>query len=336
MTQSAFTDGVLLGSTQRRTLSACPVCGGDVQPKAIVFDDRYGYPGRFWVVRCGTCDHLAVDADLPTAEVERLYTNFYPRSTFDVDAWQPAMPAPRPIEWWQGLRASAFRWVPRNVRVLDIGCGFGEALGYHRARGCDAHGVEADANILRVAQRHSLQVRVGLFDAASYAPSSFDVVTLDQVIEHVAEPVSVLRGVEQVLKPGGMAVLSTPNAQGWGARVFGNRWIHWHAPYHQQFFTPESMQRAARAAGLQLESMRTVTNSAWLRFQWCHLAAPTREGERSVFWNPSLSRSPLQRGLFRLAALADRLGINAALTRLFDLLGIGDNRVVVLRKSAPR
>lgn len=336
MTPSALADLALLDSAPRRSLSACPVCAGDVQPTATVFDDRYGYPGRFQVFLCSTCGHRALDAGLPAAEVERLYTNFYPRSTFDADAWQPAVPVPRAVEWWQGLRASAFRWVPRNVRVLDIGCGFGEALGYHRARGCDAHGVEADANILRVAQRHGLQVRVGLFEASAYVPSSFDVVTLDQVIEHVAEPVSVLRGVEQVLKPGGMAVLSTPNARGWGARVFGNRWIHWHAPYHQQFFTPESMQRAAHAAGLRIESMRTVTNSAWLRFQWCHLAAPTREGERSTFWNPSLPRSGWQRGLFRLAAVADRLGINAALTRLFDLLGVGDNRVVVLRKPAPR
>jgi 2-polyprenyl-3-methyl-5-hydroxy-6-metoxy-1,4-benzoquinol methylase len=335
MTPSALTDPSLLGSAQRPSLSACPVCGGCAQPKATAFDDRYGYPGRFQVFECEACGHLALDAGLPAAEVERLYTTFYPRSTFDADAWQPAAPASRWTAWWQGLHASAFRWVPANVRVLDIGCGFGEALGYHRARGCDAHGVEADANILRVAQRHGLQVRVGLFEPAAYAPSSFDVVTLDQVIEHVADPLSVLRGVEQVLKPGGMAVLSTPNARGWGARLFGRRWIHWHAPYHQQFFTTESMQSAARAAGLQVESMRTVTNSAWLRFQWCHLAAPTREGERSTFWNPSLPRSTWQGALFRLAALADRLGLNAALTRLFDLLGAGDNRVFVLRKPAP-
>jgi hypothetical protein len=131
-------------------------------------------------------------------------------------------------------------------------------------------------------------------------------------------------------------VLSTPNAQGWGARVFGRRWIHWHAPYHQQFFTPESMLRAAQAAGLEVESMTTVTNSAWLRFQWCHLAAPTREGERSTFWNPALPRRSWQTALFRLAAVADRLGLDAALTRLFDLLGLGDNRVFLLRKQALR
>jgi len=224
--------------------------------------------------------------------------------------------------------------VPRNVRVLDIGCGFGESLGYHRNRGCEAHGVEADSNILRVAARHGLNVRVGLFEPAAYAPSSFDVVTLDQVIEHVSDPVSVLTGVAQVLKPGGMAVLSTPNATGWGTWAFSRRWIHWHAPYHQQFFTLASMARAAQAAGLDVERNCTVTNSAWLGFQWCHLLAPVAEGQRSAYWNSGLPRSGLLRLTFRIAAVVDCLGVNVVLTRLFDALGLGDNRIFVLRKTA--
>ncbi len=43
--------------------------------------------------------------------------------------------------------------MPRNVRVLDIGCGFGESLGYYEARGCEAYGVEADENT-RLKQQH--------------------------------------------------------------------------------------------------------------------------------------------------------------------------------------
>src|SRR3546814_13687534 len=85
--------------------------------------------------------------------------------------------------WWSGLKASAFRWVPRDVTILDVGCGFGEALGYHRARGCDAHGIEADRNILRVAQRHGLNVTAGPFEAARLAPPKFDIVTPDQACE---------------------------------------------------------------------------------------------------------------------------------------------------------
>jgi SAM-dependent methyltransferase len=266
--------------------------------------------------------------------LSRLYTDYYPRSTFDVETWAVPTEAKGFVAWWRGDRASAFRWVQRNVRVLDIGCGFGESLGFHRARGCDAHGVEADANIRRVGERYGLQVRHGLFDPKDYQAASFDVVTLDQVIEHLTDPVQVLRGIHQVLKPEGQLIVSTPNADGWGARLFGKRWIHWHAPYHLQFFSSTSMARAAAAAGFLLERRVTVTPSAWLDFQWGHLFTYPREGEASPYWRPELRRSLGQRIALRLLRYADRLGLNALLTRLTDALGVGDNGVYLLRKAA--
>src|SRR3546814_20100358 len=92
------------------------------------------------------------------------------------------------------MKASAFGWVRRDVTILDVGCGFGEALGYHRARGCDAHGIEADRNILRVAQRHGLNVTAGLFEVDWDALQQFDIVTHDPVYENAAHRKDVLWG----------------------------------------------------------------------------------------------------------------------------------------------
>lgn len=314
--------------------SNCLVCGGPCQCDGERFDDRYGFPGRHLLNRCRSCGHRQLDVSMSPDEISDLYTRYYPRSSFDVDAWTPPREQGRWTTWWRGLRASAYRWVPRGVRVLDIGCGFGESLGYHRARGCDAHGVEADRNILRVAERHGLNVQVGLFDPDRYEPDSFDVVTLDQVIEHVAQPLAVLRGVHRVLRPGGTLVLSTPNADGWGARLFGRRWIHWHAPYHLQFFSRHSMAEAAARSGLVLEAGDTVTTSAWLDFQWGHLATFPAAGQPSVYWNRGGRRTLAQRLALRLFLWVDRLGINSLLTRLLDALRLGDNVVYVLRKPA--
>jgi 2-polyprenyl-3-methyl-5-hydroxy-6-metoxy-1,4-benzoquinol methylase len=312
----------------------CPACAAAMRAQRTLFDDRYGYPGRFELLRCDACGHCTLVAAMSAQELSDLYTRYYPRSGFDVEAWSPPAEEGVMRTWWRGLRASAFRWVPPHVRVLDIGCGFGESLGYHRARGCDAHGVEADANIVRVAERHGLNARHGLFDPSHYAPESFDVVTLDQVIEHVSQPASVLKGVHEVLKPGGMAVLSTPNAAGWGARLFGRRWIHWHAPYHLQFFTDESMSRCAAQAGLRLERRITVTNAAWLEFQWNHLVLFPAPGQPSRYWNASAQRSIGERLALKALRLADRLGVNILITRAMDALGRGDNAVYLLRKDA--
>jgi FkbM family methyltransferase len=313
-------------------IERCFVCSSSLRRGARLFDDRYGYPGRYDVLSCVACGHRMLDAHLDAAQLTDLYTRYYPRSGFDVDAWCPPSEESRWRTWWRGLRSSAFRWVPRNVRVLDIGCGFGEALGYHRTRGCHAKGVEADRNILRVAERHGLDVDAGLFDASNYKPESFDVVTLDQVIEHVASPITLLEGIREVLTPEGTLIVSTPNPDGWGAALFGRRWIHWHAPYHVQFFSRRSMFQLARRIGFRIERTATITNSAWLDFQWGHLATYPDPGAPSAYWNVSQPRTLLQRIVLKVLLVADRLGLNTAVTRLMDTAGWGDNVVYVLKK----
>jgi len=315
---------------------SCIICGQPAAVERSLFDDRYGFPGQYDLHRCSHCGHRALATAMSSQEISDLYTRYYPRSNFDVEAWSPPKDEGGLLAWWQGLRASAFRWVPPGVRVLDIGCGVGESLGYHRARGCDAHGVEADRNIERVAQRHGLNVKVGLFDADNYEPEFFDVVTLDQVIEHVTEPGAVLRGINRVLKEKGMLIVSTPNADGWGARLFSNRWIHWHTPYHLQFFSHASMARIAADAGFSLERHMTVTPSAWLDFQWGHLVTYPKAGTPSAYWSSAMRRSLPQRIALKLLVVVNRLGINGLLTRLMDALGCGDNIVYVLHKQQGR
>ena len=53
----------------------------------------------------------------------------------------------------------------------------------------------------------------------------FDYVTLDQVAEHVTDPLALMRGVARVLKPGGKVVITTPNARSLGARIFRRKWL---------------------------------------------------------------------------------------------------------------
>ena len=316
----------------------CPVCGSSASAiGAKLFDDRYGYPGKFSLMRCRECGHAFLEHDFTRKQLTDLYSNYYPRSDFDLDTYQPYREEKGFWAWLDGSKSSAFRWVPENVRVLDVGCGFGESLGYHAARGCEVYGVEVDENIHRVADKFGYHVHVGLFDPDQYEPDFFDYVTMDQVLEHVTDPAATLQGVARILKPGGTAVISFPNANGWGAKVFGRRWINWHAPYHLQFYSNESLKQLADQAGLEIVENRTITPSAWLHFQWIHLITYPKPGEPSKFWAGSACGKPVefttvQRLLMRFAGLVHRLKINHLATRLFDALGVGDNRLVLLRK----
>lgn len=313
--------------------SPCPICEGDTLILLEdLYDDRYGYPGHFAVRACSHCGHKHLAASFAAEELGRLYSDFYPRSNLDVESFRPYAETHGFGSWLSGERASAFRSVPRNVRVLDVGCGFGETLAYHEARGCEAYGIEADENVLRVGERYGLNVRAGLFDPADYEPRSFDYVTLDQVIEHVADPGLFMTGIATVLKPGGVAIVSTPNGRGYGARLLGRRWINWHVPYHLQHFSRRSLKTLAAKSGFRVESIATVTNSRWLHYQFLHLFCAPPMGIGSPFWDPSRSPRHMPRKVGPIGRGFERLRVFDLVTRLADAAGVGDNLLCFLEK----
>jgi 2-polyprenyl-3-methyl-5-hydroxy-6-metoxy-1,4-benzoquinol methylase len=291
----------------------------------VLYDDRYAYPGEVELVACARCGHRWLD--FAPADVRALYADYYPRRELEL-ADVPARRAAHGLRaWWRGERAAAAAWVPPEVAVLDVGCGTGEALAYHRDRGCKVRGVEADAHAVRIARARGLSVDHGAFDPALHAPASYDVVTLDQVLEHFVDPVAALRGVHTVLRPGGTAIVATPNAASAIARIAGDRWIHWHAPYHLHLFSRASLAQAAEHACLAIVEIRTITNSEWLSYQWIHALTRPPRGTRSTLWDPG-ARDPVIRAMRALRFF----GGEAAVTRICDALGTGDNFLARLRR----
>ncbi len=192
--------------------AACPVCRGQTHTEyRDLYDDRYGYPDTFDVSKCEVCGHLHTQVRFTPEDLMQLYTRYYPRGNFVLDTFKPEDERHGFFAWLGGAKAAAFRWVPRNVRVLDIGCGIGATLAYHRDRGCEAIGIEADENVQPIAQRFGLDICKGVFDGTQFTPASFDYVTLDQVAEHVTDPLAFMQGVARILKPGGTIILTTPN-----------------------------------------------------------------------------------------------------------------------------
>jgi SAM-dependent methyltransferase len=276
---------------------------------------------------------MHLPAHFTPEELGQLYTRYYPRGGFDIESFRPEEEKHGFTAWLSGERASAFRHVPRNVRVLDIGCGLGQTLAYHRNRGCKAFGMEADGNVQAIARRYGLDIRQGVFDGTQFDSDSFDYVTLDQVAEHVMDPNALMRGVARVLKPGGKVVITTPNPTSLGARLYGRRWLNWHPPYHLQFYTRRSLAIVAQEAGLRLVKARTLTASEWQYYQWRHALLFPPAGRRSAFWSPGQVEVQEPRHMQILIHWARRLHLQRWISRLLDALGLGDNFVFVLQKS---
>jgi SAM-dependent methyltransferase len=313
----------------------CPICKSHSADKVYeLYDDRYGYLGEYSLLECQNCQHKFLDHQFSPADLTDLYSNYYPRSSFSIDEFKPLTYKKGFSSWFNGEGQSAYTYVPENVTILDIGCGFGQSLAYHQDRGCDVFGVEADSNIKRVAEKFGFNVKVGLFDACDYKPDTFDYVTMDQVLEHVTDPADVLKGINLILKDNGHLVLSFPNANGWGAKIFRKKWINWHTPYHLHFYSDESLDILAKDCGFEVVKKQTITSSEWLNYQWLHLLTYPKQSKKSKFWFSYTSKPsvPLRFG-FKLVSIFHKLKFNHVLTRVFDAFGIGDNFVIMLKKK---
>jgi SAM-dependent methyltransferase len=119
------------------------------------------------------------------------------------------------------LRAIAEFWnPPAGASVLDIGSGVGSFVVACRKRGFQAFGIEPDRigqggriSSIQIARRRlkNQVFAVGVGERLPFADRSFDLITLNQVLEHVAEQAAVLHEALRVLKDGGAIYVASPN-----------------------------------------------------------------------------------------------------------------------------
>jgi len=151
--------------------------------------------------------------------------------------------------------------------MLDVGCGAGAQLVQLRELGWRVVGVDLDTRAVELATRlHHLDVRQGTLEEQRFPSDRFDAVTLSHTIEHVHDPMGLVRECGRVLKPGGRLVVVTPNADSLGHRRLGASWIGLQPPRHLYLFSCGTLRRLAERAGLDVVSVRSSVRNA--EFTW--------------------------------------------------------------------
>jgi 2-polyprenyl-6-hydroxyphenyl methylase/3-demethylubiquinone-9 3-methyltransferase len=106
-----------------------------------------------------------------------------------------------------------------GLRALDVGCGGGILADSMARRGADVLGIDLSTKALKVAQLHALEAQtpniayreVSAEGLAAELPSSYDVVTCMEMLEHVPDPASIVKACADLVKPGGWVFFSTLN-----------------------------------------------------------------------------------------------------------------------------
>ena len=151
---------------------------------------------------------------------------------------------------------------PDRGLLLEIGSSLGFLLNYMREDGWEVSGVEPDRDRASdCARRLGIAVAPTSIDEASIAADSRDVVVMLHVIEHVADPLAVMRQIHRVLHRGAHAVIETPRYDTMAHAVLGHRERSLRCDSHIYFFTRESLCRLAVLAGFEVVEWRAVGRS---------------------------------------------------------------------------
>jgi SAM-dependent methyltransferase len=145
----------------------------------------------------------------------------------------------------------------RSGRLLDVGCAAGFLLEVAGEQGFEAFGLDRNPEAVRMArERFGDRVEQGSLESGAFPGVTFDVVTLIDVLEHVADPAELLDAILPRLEPGGVLAAVLPNRASWMRRILGSRWPHYVAE-HLYHWSPRNLDRFLSQRGWEVRAIRT-------------------------------------------------------------------------------
>ncbi len=156
--------------------------------------------------------------------------------------------------------------------VLDVGCGGGILSEGMSQRGAHVSGIDMGEAPLSVARLHGLESgvkvdyrKVTVEALAKEQPGTFDVVTCMEMLEHVPDPLSIIKACTTLLKPGGHLFLSTinRNPKSFLFAIVGAEHLLQILPKgtheYKKFIRPSELANYARKAGVELQDVTGMT-----------------------------------------------------------------------------
>ena len=253
-------------------LTACPLCAGQHLQD---YDQTYqGYQ----ISRCQSCGAKFMNPQCTDGYLTEFYANYNcDLAPNDLARQQRRRKAKEAIMQLISAHASPGRF-------LSVGCGDGLELEVARAAGWEVEGYDVDPTAVnRVAKQIDAEIHTGSFCDLPLPEGQYDCVYMDQVLEHLKDPVSYVEKAQGLLTPGGLLYIGVPNIMSisnYWKTVSGRiglqrrRGRHYDLCKHLFYFSPSVLGRLMAGRfefdvlvneGTPLSGMKTTSESAWGR-----------------------------------------------------------------------
>ncbi len=256
---------------------ACNFCGSqNRQPVTTGMDYEYEVSDEvFQITKCRDCGLVYMNPRPDVSELPVLYPPHYAPYNVeaDFDACTRNSLYYKYVYWLIGTGIGYWfdRLLPdrKTISALDIGCADGHSLNcmkLAKTKVVETFGVDISQKAVDRAKENGHTAYVGRFEDIDLPHATFDVVYAGHVLEHVEDPLAFAAKAYDVLKPGGVFLLFTPNIGSIDAKIFRDRrWGPYCFPRHWYLFDRKSMKQLAAKVGFEVVAIQDFpTGSTWL------------------------------------------------------------------------
>lgn len=297
----------------------CPVCEGhDLKSKAVSRRPTY--------YSCNECGHnfIKLDTENQREKFAEAQNQYYGEESILLDCGLSTFEDEIMRNRFRVLR----QFLRQSEKVIEVGPGAGHVLKWLADSGLQVTAVEHSSILsTQLASRLNLSVINAEFETHDFGQADFDAFCSFHVIEHVSDPLAHLSKALEIVRPGGLAFIATPNAASWEQRVAPALGPNFDAA-HLHIFSADSLTRACEKIGWEVVLVETPESaSGWARVLSALVRLVRNEDASRTAGKYARSPSTIIKavaGIFQFVTVPMRY--------LQRRLGAGNEIFVVLRK----
>ncbi len=278
-------------------LKNCPVCGSVEFVPFLSGKDYFLSGETFEIVKCCKCGFRFTNPRPEANDLGKYYESTEYISHSDSRQGLFAMVYQQVRKYTLGRKRAMIETFQQKGEILDIGCATGQFLHYMSGKGWKTTGIEPDEKTrqkaiteygLRVFPEEQLNV---------FNKSSFDVISMWHVLEHVSDLRGRMAQLKELIKPKGTLIIAVPNCDAYDARKYGKFWAGYDLPRHLYHFTKSDVKLLAENFGFEVVKILPMRFDAfyvsllsekyqkgkmrWLPAFWTGFLSNVKSGQKS-------------------------------------------------------